>query len=195
MIRNASRELVQRNKENQTLLVTERTERELSGRLERVSRALSEILNLRDLLDLICRESVDVFKTQAAFLWLLAHWQRWNWVGSVMLLASVGAAALGLWLGLLPGLMLVAAVAVLLGWDLSGFLRRIRLASPTDDVRGIERRHLLRIGIVAFLSAAIAALSLFVQIKVPFEIAVLLVLVSTVGLTRLAAWLQHENEL
>jgi HD-GYP domain-containing protein (c-di-GMP phosphodiesterase class II) len=71
VIRNASRELVQRNKENQTLLVNERRERELSARLERLSRALSEILDLRKLLDLICRESVDVFKTEAAFLWLL----------------------------------------------------------------------------------------------------------------------------
>src|SRR5215216_3569289 len=71
LIRNASRELIQTNQENQVLLVTERRERELSERLERVSRALSEILNLRKLLDLICRESADVFKTQAAFLWLL----------------------------------------------------------------------------------------------------------------------------
>src|SRR6266498_4875837 len=71
LIRNASRELILRNKENQVLLVTERRERELSERLERVSRALSEILDLRKLLDLICGESVDVFNTQAAFLWLL----------------------------------------------------------------------------------------------------------------------------
>jgi HD-GYP domain-containing protein (c-di-GMP phosphodiesterase class II) len=71
LIRNASRELVQRNKENRALLVTERRERELSERLERLSRALSEILDLRKLLDLICRESVDVFNTHSAFLWLL----------------------------------------------------------------------------------------------------------------------------
>ncbi len=71
IIRNASGELVQRNRENQALLVKERRERELSERLERLSRALSEILDLRKLLDLICRESVDVFNTQAAFLWLL----------------------------------------------------------------------------------------------------------------------------
>ncbi len=71
LIRNASRELIQRNKENQVLLVAERRERELSERLERVSHALSENLDLRKLLDLICRESVDVFKTHTAFLWLL----------------------------------------------------------------------------------------------------------------------------
>ncbi len=71
VIRNASRELMQRNRENQVLLVTERREREQSERLERLNRALSEILDLRKLLDLVCRESVDVFETHAAFLWLL----------------------------------------------------------------------------------------------------------------------------
>lgn len=71
LIRNASRDLIQRNAENQLLLVAEQKQRELSETLERVSRAMGEILDLRKLLDLICRESVEVFKTQAAFLWLL----------------------------------------------------------------------------------------------------------------------------
>src|SRR5215207_8196407 len=71
VIRNASRELIQRNKEYQAILVNERRERELSETLERVSRALGEILDLRKLLDLICRESVAIFGTHTAFLWLL----------------------------------------------------------------------------------------------------------------------------
>lgn len=71
LIRGASRELIQKNEENQALLVTERKARELAERLERLNHALSENLDLRKLLDLICRESVDVFKTHAAFLWLL----------------------------------------------------------------------------------------------------------------------------
>jgi putative nucleotidyltransferase with HDIG domain len=71
LVRNASQKLIQTNLANQVLLVTERRERELSERLERLSRALSEILDLRKLLDLVCRESVDVFQTHAAFLWLL----------------------------------------------------------------------------------------------------------------------------
>jgi len=71
LIRNASRDLIQRSLENQRLLIAEHEGRELSETLERVSRALSESLNLRKLLDLICRESVEVFKTHTAFLWLL----------------------------------------------------------------------------------------------------------------------------
>lgn len=71
LIRNASGELNQKNKEYQALLVSERKQRELSETLGRVSRAMSEILELRRLLDLICRESVTIFGIQAAFLWLL----------------------------------------------------------------------------------------------------------------------------
>ncbi len=71
IVRNGSRELGQRNWENRILLVKERQERELSERLGRLSRALSENLNLRNLLDLVCRESMDVFQAHAAFLWLL----------------------------------------------------------------------------------------------------------------------------
>lgn len=71
LVRNASRDLIQRNEENQLLLAAEQTQRERAETLERVSRALSESLDLRSLLGLICRESADMFKTQAAFLWLL----------------------------------------------------------------------------------------------------------------------------
>ncbi|OGO21319.1 MAG: hypothetical protein A2Y54_04540 [Chloroflexi bacterium RBG_16_51_16] len=66
-----SRELIRRNQENKRLLVAERDQRQLSETLERVSLALSGILDLRKLLDLICLESTRVFGTQAAYLWLV----------------------------------------------------------------------------------------------------------------------------
>jgi len=127
-------------------------------------------------------------------LWLLAHWQHWYWVGSLGLLAFVAAAAVGLWIGLSPGLMVIGATGGLIGWDLAAFMRRMRLASPRDDLRGLEMRHLARVGIVAALGGAIAAISVFVKVRIPFELAVLLALVGTLGLTRLAFWLQRENE-
>ncbi len=71
LIRNPSRDLIQRNEENRRLLIAERDQRQLSETLERVSLALSGILDLRKLLDLICRESMQVFSTQAAYLWLV----------------------------------------------------------------------------------------------------------------------------
>jgi putative nucleotidyltransferase with HDIG domain len=66
-----SRELIRRNQENKRLLLAERDQRQLSETLERVSLALSGILDLRRLLDLICLESTRVFGTQAAYLWLV----------------------------------------------------------------------------------------------------------------------------
>jgi response regulator RpfG family c-di-GMP phosphodiesterase len=71
LVRNASRDLIQSNAENQLLLAAEQKQRERSETLERVSRALGESLDLWSLLRLICRESAQMFKTQAAFLWLL----------------------------------------------------------------------------------------------------------------------------
>jgi HD-GYP domain-containing protein (c-di-GMP phosphodiesterase class II) len=71
LVRNASRDLIQRNRQIQRLLISEQRERELSETLERMGRALSEILDLQKLLDLICCESAQLFKTDAAVLWLL----------------------------------------------------------------------------------------------------------------------------
>ena len=71
LLRNPSRELIQRNEENRRLLLAEREQRQLSETLGRVSLAISGELDLRNLLDLICRESTQVFDTQAAYLWLV----------------------------------------------------------------------------------------------------------------------------
>jgi len=71
VVRNASRELIARNEENRRLLSAETKQRKLADTLARVSMALSQILDLRELLDLICQESVQVFGAHAAFLWLV----------------------------------------------------------------------------------------------------------------------------
>lgn len=71
LVHNASRELVQRSEENRRLFASEREQRQLSETLGRVGLALSGVLDLQKLLDLICRESTIVFKSTSAFLWLV----------------------------------------------------------------------------------------------------------------------------
>lgn len=127
----------------------------------------------------------------AGLFWLLAQWKRAYWYASPALLAFVAAAAYGLWIGLPASLMAVGAVGGLLGWDLADFTRRLRMASPRDDTTGMERRHMLRVSIVSALGLIIAAVTAFVRVKIPFELALLLVLLAAVGLTRLVAWLQR----
>ncbi|HLF74127.1 MAG TPA: hypothetical protein VI524_07275 [Anaerolineales bacterium] len=124
-------------------------------------------------------------------LWLAAHWRKLYWFSSVGLLITIIAAAYGVWNQFPIVWMLLGALGGLLGWDLSDFARRLGYASPMDDTRGMERRHLERVGIVAALGLGLALLSVFIHIRrLAFEVAVGLVLLAALGLTRLVIGLR-----
>ena len=124
-------------------------------------------------------------------LWLAAHWRKLYWFSSVGLLITIIAAAYGVWRELPTVWMLLGALGGLLAWDLSDFARRLSYAAPMDDTQGMERRHLERVGIVAALGLGIALLSLFIRInRLAFEVAVGLVLLAALGLTRLVIGLR-----
>jgi hypothetical protein len=126
-------------------------------------------------------------------LWLAAHWRKWYWFSSVALLITIIAAAYGVWREFPTIWMLLGALGGLLGWDLSDFARRLSYASPMDDTQGMERHHLERVGIVAALGFGIALLSLFIRInRLAFEVAVALVLLAALGLTRLVIGLRRH---
>ena len=119
-------------------------------------------------------------------VWILAHWRKYYWFSSLALFITIIGAAVGVWSGFPTIWMLLGALGGLLGWDLSDFARRLSYAAPTDDVVGMERRHLERVGIVAALGFGLAILSLYIHIKrLAFEVAVGLVLLAALGLTRL----------
>ena len=119
-------------------------------------------------------------------VWLLANWRRLYWFSSIALFLAIFAAAFGIWRDLSALWMMLGALGALLGWDLSDFARRLRYAAPTDDVRDMERRHLARVGVVALLGGGLAFLSLTLQMKrLAFEVAVGLILLAVLGVTRL----------
>jgi hypothetical protein len=126
-----------------------------------------------------------------AVLWLVAHFRRWYWFSSIGLLMVVIAAGYGVWQGFPVVWMLLGAIGGLLGWDLSDFARRLSYASPMDDISALERRHLERAGIVAALGLGLALLSVFIHFqRLAFEVAVGLVLLAALGLTRLVVGLR-----
>lgn len=126
-----------------------------------------------------------------AVLWLLAYFWKQYWFSSVALLVMVLAAGYGVWQGYATVWMLLGAVSGLLGWDLSDFARRLSYAAPMDDTRGLERRHLERVAIVAVLGLGLALLSVFIHFRrLAFEVAVGLVLLAALGLTRLVIGLR-----
>lgn len=126
-----------------------------------------------------------------AVAWFVSHFRKWYWFSSIALLIIVLAAAYGVWREAPTVWMLLGALGGLLGWDLSDFARRLSYASPMDDTRSMERLHLERVGIVAGLGFGLAILSAVIRVeRLAFEIAVGLVLVAALGLTRLVIGLR-----
>jgi hypothetical protein len=124
-------------------------------------------------------------------LWILADWRKIYWASSAAFLLIVLGAGYGVWSGYATLWMLLGALGGLLGWDLSDFARRLSYAAPTDDVRGLERRHLARVGLVAALGLGLAWLSRVIRInRLAFEVAVGLVLLAALGITRLVVRLR-----
>ena len=125
-------------------------------------------------------------------LWLITQFRKWYWFSSMALLIIVFAAAYGIWKEFRIVWMLLGALGGLLGWDLSDFARRLSYASPMDDIHGMERFHMERVGIVAALGFGLAILSVVIRVeRLPFEIAVVLVLLAALGLTRLVIGLRR----
>ena len=126
-----------------------------------------------------------------AALWLVTHARKWYWFASLALLVIVFAAAYGVWREFPTVWMVLGALGGLLGWDLSDFARRLSYASPMDDTRSLERLHLERVGIVAGLGFGLAILSVVIRVqRLAFEVAVGLVLLAALGLTRLVIGLR-----
>jgi hypothetical protein len=126
-----------------------------------------------------------------AAVWLVTHFRKWYWFSSVALIIVILAAAFGVWSEFPTVWMVLSALGGLLGWDLSDFVRRLSYAAPMDDTRKMERLHMERVGIVATLGLGLALLSVFVHIqRLAFEVAVGLVLLATLGLTRLVIGLR-----
>jgi uncharacterized membrane protein len=126
-----------------------------------------------------------------AGIWIFARFRKWYGFSSIALILVIAAAAYGVWLEYPAVWMLLGAVGGLLGWDLSDFSRRLEAASPMDDIRSMEIRHLERVGIVAALGLGLALLSVVLRFeRLAFEVAVGLLLLAALGLTRLVIGLR-----
>ncbi|MGD8402254.1 MAG: hypothetical protein PVJ21_01250 [Anaerolineales bacterium] len=124
-------------------------------------------------------------------LWLFVGWKRWTWFSIIAILLTVALAGFGLWIELSPGWMIAGALGGLLAWDLSDFMRRLQFVHITDDKRGLERRHLTRVTIVALGGMLLATIAILVRVEFSLEWMMLLALVGTLGVTQLVAWLRR----
>ena len=126
-------------------------------------------------------------------VWLLAIQQNWDWVSSVGLLLAVIAAAFGLFLKLSPGWMFAGGLFALFAWDLNDFRVRMRVVVKDENTRGMERRHILRVTMLALAGLILASVSMFfVRAKFTLEWAALLVLIVLLGLAQLVGWFRKQ---
>jgi len=124
-------------------------------------------------------------------LWLFAGRKRWTWFSIIAILLTVTLAGFGLWIELSPGWMIAGALGGLLAWDLSDFMRRLQFVHITDDKRGLERRHLTRVTIVALAGLLLASIAMLVRLEFTLEWMMLLALIGVLGVTQLVAWLRR----
>jgi hypothetical protein len=106
---------------------------------------------------------------------------------------TVLTAAFGLWVKIDLPLALLAVFCILAAWDLDNFSRRLAYASAEDHPASIEREHLLWVGLVLLLAAALSYLSPSIRIETNFERAVLLVIVMFAGIGALVGWLRRKE--
>lgn len=123
--------------------------------------------------------------------WLVAVWQEWKWYSGIALFMATVASAFGLWFGFIPGWMFAGGIFALFAWDMFDFRQRLRLMAKDDDSRGLERRHLLRISLLALLGLFLASITMLVRVQFTFEWGVLLVFVILLGLGQLVGWLKR----
>lgn len=130
-------------------------------------------------------------------MWLIVQWRlraRPPWPGllaGLSLAVTTAAAAIGLRLGLAPGLMLGGTVAGLLAWDLAGTERRLQLAAPTDDTAVLARRHLAWLALVAGAGLCLAMVALVIHWQLSFAWTIVLVIIVILGTARLISWLKR----
>ena len=143
---------------------------------------------------------LDGYRTGAAFflvlgaLWVLAWYLGWGWGASVALACFVGGAAVGLWMRLWAGWMLIAVVGALTAWDLNHFARRSRRGEEIAGNSGLERAHLRRLLSVDGLGLLLAGSALLVRVRLRFAAVFCLALLAAFGLSRVIGFLRREGD-
>jgi hypothetical protein len=126
-------------------------------------------------------------------VWIAALWRGWDWFHTPGLMLIFGLIAAGLFLDLEPALLYPGALLSLGGWDLANFDARLRLAGPADDLAGLQKRHLRRLGLTLGAGAGLLLLALVLDLRLPLGWMAVLAIVAVWGLGRLVKQLLQKG--
>ena len=127
-------------------------------------------------------------------LWLVG-WQRgWTWTNTLALVGNVSMAALNVWLGSAPLVLLFGVVATLAAWDLFSFSMRLRHAPQIIGEAALIKGHLQRLGMVIGIGLLLGIMALTVRLGLSFGWALGLTLLVALGLRWLGRAIQQADE-
>ena len=121
-------------------------------------------------------------------LWLFSQWQRWRWFSVLALFLSMLFAIIGLWLNFPIGWMFASAIFALLAWDMTELRTRLKFLMPREDPKGIERRRVARVSLLAFGGLLVASFFILWWRQWTAEWGNFLLGVILIGLTQIIAW-------
>lgn len=117
--------------------------------------------------------------------WLVGLGLGWDWVPPLGLFFAFAAAAFGLFLDLSTWFLISGALLALLAWDLADFYLRLQKSSPEDNTASLEKRHLLRLGVLALAGGGLSVIALTLRLKPSFEWLVVLMFFAVWGIGRI----------
>lgn len=129
-----------------------------------------------------------------AIVWLILHRRGVTFAGDFGLIATTGAAAIGMMLSAGSAWMLVGLVAALTAWDLEAFGRWLQDCPAVDEARALRRTHLRRLLVVDLLGLGLALLALQLSVRLRLGVLVLLGVVLAIGLSRVVRYLRRQAE-
>lgn len=125
--------------------------------------------------------------------WILSEIRRWRWIGSLSLFLMIIGAAVGIIVEVSPIWAIMAAVLSLAAWEF-GYFQRFIVISPwvrNEDL--IKNRHQRRVIFVSVIGAVLAWVTTQIEIDIGFGVALLLAIISLMGLSRAVLYLRRSE--
>ncbi|RJP52014.1 MAG: hypothetical protein C4586_03540 [Anaerolineaceae bacterium] len=96
-------------------------------------------------------------------LWLFSLWRGRRWFSSLGLFLCILASMVGLWFDFNFGWMFSGSIFALFAWDMTEFRQKLHFMTSRDDLKGMERRHIVRVLLLALGGLFFASILMFLR--------------------------------
>ncbi|GMQ77924.1 MAG: hypothetical protein BMS9Abin02_0415 [Anaerolineae bacterium] len=126
-------------------------------------------------------------------VWVAAEIRGWRWIGSISLFLLIIGSAVGIIVEVDPIWAIMGTVLALAGWELSYFRRFLKKAPWVRNEDQLVRRHHTRVIAVALIGGVTAWLTTQIEVDIGFGVALLLAILSLLGLSRAVIFLRRTD--